>query len=114
MYYFQDVEYFFPSPPFHSSRLRLTATLSNCTLCIVKPHAIREGKLGAALEAIDEGGFDITALSMFIVENINAAEFFEVYKGIVQEYKVNNHGLSFALNLKIKPKLCYYLLVFVM
>lgn len=72
-----------------SLRLRLTATLSNCTLCIVKPHAIREGKLGPALEAIDEGGFDITALNMIIVENINAAEFYEVYKGIVPEYKVS-------------------------
>lgn len=71
-----------------TSRLRLTATLSNCTLCIIKPHAVREGKLGAAFEAIDEGGFDITALVMIIVENINAAEFYEVYKGIVTEYKV--------------------------
>ncbi|CAG4954688.1 unnamed protein product [Colias eurytheme] len=83
----QDIEYFFPPPPQHLSRLRLTATLSNCTLCIIKPHAIREGKLGAALEAIDEGGFDITALNMFMVENVNASEFYEVYKGIVQEYK---------------------------
>ncbi|CAK1540107.1 unnamed protein product [Leptosia nina] len=83
----KDVEYFFPPAHMPTSRLRLTATLSNCTLCIVKPHAIREGKLGAALEAIDEGGFDVTALNMFIVENINAAEFYEVYKGIVQEYK---------------------------
>ncbi|KAL0901415.1 hypothetical protein ABMA27_006682 [Loxostege sticticalis] len=83
----QDLEYFFPPPPLRSTRLRLTATLSNCTLCIVKPHAIREGKLGAALESIDEGGFEVTALNMFIVENINAAEFYEVYKGIVPEYK---------------------------
>ncbi|CAG9581535.1 unnamed protein product [Danaus chrysippus] len=83
----ENIEYFFPPPPMTSIRLRLTATLSNCTLCIVKPHAIREGKLGAAMEAIDEGGFDITAFNMFIVENINAAEFYEVYKGIVQEYK---------------------------
>ncbi|CAK1602172.1 unnamed protein product [Parnassius mnemosyne] len=83
----QDIEYFFPPPPLRAMRLRLTATLSNCTLCIVKPHAIREGKLGAALEAIDEGGFEVTALNMFIVENDNAAEFYEVYKGIVQEYK---------------------------
>lgn len=82
-----DIDYFFPPPPMRSLRLRLTATLSNCTLCIVKPHAIREGKLGPALEAIDEGGFDITALNMIIVENINAAEFYEVYKGIVPEYK---------------------------
>ncbi|CAH0592560.1 unnamed protein product [Chrysodeixis includens] len=82
-----DIDYFFPPPPIRSTRLRLTATLSNCTLCIVKPHAVREGKLGLALEAIDEGGFEVTALNMFIVENINAAEFYEVYKGIVPEYK---------------------------
>ncbi|XP_026487869.1 nucleoside diphosphate kinase 7 [Vanessa tameamea] len=83
----EDIDYFFPPPALRSVRLRLTATLSNCTLCIVKPHAIREGKLGAALEVIDDGGFNVTALNMFIVENINAAEFYEVYKGIVQEYK---------------------------
>ncbi|KAJ8736242.1 hypothetical protein PYW08_006898 [Mythimna loreyi] len=82
-----DIDYFFPPPPMRSTRLRLTATLSNCTLCIIKPHAIREGKLGAALELIDEGGFNVTALNMVIVENINAAEFYEVYKGIVPEYK---------------------------
>lgn len=70
------------------NRLNLTATLSNCTLCIVKPHAIREGKLGQALLYIHEGGFRVTALNMLIVENINAAEFYEVYKGIVPEYKV--------------------------
>lgn len=62
--------------------------MSNCTLCIIKPHAIREGKLGSVLEAIHEGGFEVTALNMTIVENINAAEFYEVYKGIVPEYKV--------------------------
>ncbi|KAL4712712.1 hypothetical protein ACJJTC_008009 [Scirpophaga incertulas] len=83
----EDIDYFFPASPLDSNRLRLTATLSNCTLCIVKPHAIREGKLGAVLESIGEGGFDITALNMLIVENINAAEFYEVYKGIVPEYK---------------------------
>ncbi|XP_030027568.2 nucleoside diphosphate kinase 7 [Manduca sexta] len=83
----EDLEYFFPPPPLNTARLRLTATLSNCTLCIVKPHAVREGKLGAALECIDEGGFEVTALNMIVVENINAAEFYEVYKGIVPEYK---------------------------
>ncbi|XP_050342282.1 nucleoside diphosphate kinase 7 [Nymphalis io] len=83
----EDIDYFFPPPALRSVRLRLTATLSNCTLCIVKPHAIREGKLGAVLEVIDDGGFNVTALNMLIVENINAAEFYEVYKGIVQEYK---------------------------
>ncbi|CAG9135190.1 unnamed protein product [Plutella xylostella] len=83
----QDLEYFFPPPPLQSSRLRLTATLSNCTLCIVKPHAVREGLLGRAMEMIDDGGFDVTALNMFIVDSVNANEFYEVYKGIVPEYQ---------------------------
>ncbi|XP_049879388.1 nucleoside diphosphate kinase 7 [Pectinophora gossypiella] len=83
----KDLEYFFPPPAYRTTRLRLTATLSNCTLCIVKPHAVREGKLGRILECIDEGGFDVTALNMMMVENVNAAEFYEVYKGIVPEYK---------------------------
>lgn len=83
---YKVLEYFFP-PVVSQTRLRLTATLSNCTLCIIKPHALREGLLGAILVAIDEGGFDVTALNMLIVQNINAAEFYEVYKGIVPEYK---------------------------
>lgn len=88
-FYPQDIQYFFPPPTLSMMRLRLTATLTNCTLCIVKPHAVLEGKLGTALEIIDEGGFEVTALNMFMVENENAAEFYEVYKGIVQEYKVS-------------------------
>lgn len=55
----------------------------------MKPHALRDGYLGEIITAIDEAGFNITALNMFIVENVNAAEFYEVYKGIVPEYKVS-------------------------
>ncbi|KAJ2947961.1 hypothetical protein O0L34_g9753 [Tuta absoluta] len=83
----EDLAYVFPPPSARASHLRLTATLSNCTLCIAKPHAVYEGKLGGIIEAIDEAGFNITALNMLVVENINASEFYEVYKGIVPEYK---------------------------
>ncbi|XP_063395284.1 nucleoside diphosphate kinase 7 [Cydia fagiglandana] len=98
----EDTEYFF------SGRLRLTATLSNCTLCVVKPHAVREGKLGAAIETIADAGFEISALNMLIVEMVNAAEFYEVYKGIVPEYKGMMEELSsgacVAMELQAKDK----------
>ncbi|KAI5635583.1 nucleoside diphosphate kinase domain-containing protein [Phthorimaea operculella] len=94
----EDLAYVFPPPSARASHLRLTATLSNCTLCIVKPHAIREGKLGGIISAIDEAGFNITALNMLVVENINAAEFFEVYKGIVPEYKGKLGGIISAID----------------
>ncbi|GBP40003.1 Nucleoside diphosphate kinase 7 [Eumeta japonica] len=82
-----DLEYFFPPPTLHASRLHLTATLSNSTLCIIKPHIVRDGTFGKVMSAIDEGGFDVTACNMLIVDSVNAAEFYEVYKGIVTEYQ---------------------------
>lgn len=33
-----------------------------------------------------EAGFEISALQMFHMEKANAEEFYEVYKGVVQEY----------------------------
>lgn len=33
-----------------------------------------------------ETGFDISAIQMFHMEKANAEEFYEVYKGVVQEY----------------------------
>ena len=33
-----------------------------------------------------EAGFEISAIEMFHMEKANAEEFFEVYKGVVQEY----------------------------
>ncbi|KAL3286441.1 hypothetical protein HHI36_000949 [Cryptolaemus montrouzieri] len=63
-----------------------TITLKNSTCCIVKPHAIQEGKLGYILKSIYEGAFKITAMQMFYLSNANADEFLEVYKGVVSDF----------------------------
>jgi nucleoside diphosphate kinase len=63
-----------------------TASLSNNTLCILKPHTITAGFHGKILDKIIEHGFEISAMEMFSVERANAEEFFEVYKGVVPEY----------------------------
>ncbi|TNM87614.1 hypothetical protein fugu_005835 [Takifugu bimaculatus] len=80
----RELEFFFPStigygPP-------NTATYTDSTCCIIKPHAIAEGLTGKILNTISEAGFEILALQMFNMDRANAEEFFEVYKGVVPEY----------------------------
>ncbi|XP_032888911.1 nucleoside diphosphate kinase 7 isoform X3 [Amblyraja radiata] len=79
----RELDIFFPSPgkgPLN------TASCTDCTLCIIKPHAIAEGLAGTILNTIEEMGFHYSALQMFYVERTNAEEFLEIYKGVVAEY----------------------------
>ncbi|KAL9187051.1 hypothetical protein ACHAXT_010771 [Thalassiosira profunda] len=62
---------------------RSTATYEDCTCCVVKPHAIKERNVGAILKDIVSRGFVISALSAFRLERSSAAEFLEVYDGVV-------------------------------
>lgn len=79
------MNYFFPND---KSAFRTTATMENSTLGIVKPHAIKEGKLGEIIAKIYENNFKITAMKMIFLERPNCEEFYEVYKGVVPEYVV--------------------------
>lgn len=44
------------------------------------------GLVGKIISSILEVGFEILMLEMFNMEKVNAEEFYEVYKGVVQEY----------------------------
>lgn len=63
-------------------------TLINCTCCIIKPHAIRNGNLGKIIRAITAEKYVITTMKMIQLDNASAAEFYEVYKGVVPDYMV--------------------------
>ncbi|GBP40000.1 Nucleoside diphosphate kinase 7 [Eumeta japonica] len=66
----------------------LRATFKNCTCCVIKPHAIIDGNLGAIIEQIcTTGSFYISAMAMFSISVPNALEFYEVYKGVLPEYE---------------------------
>lgn len=80
----REVNFFFGGRIFSGKN---TATFSNCTLGIIKPHAISEGLTGKIISAITSNGFEVSALQMFHLERANAEEFHEVYKGVVNEYK---------------------------
>jgi nucleoside-diphosphate kinase len=81
-----------------------TATLDNCTCCIVKPHAVKSKLVGAIMDQIISQGYEISALRSLYFDKTQAEEFLEVYKGVVPEYP--DHvmqlcgGLSVAMEIR--------------
>lgn len=61
------------------------AACESCSLAVILPHAIAEGKAGAMIEEIGQV-LQINCVQMFTLGSANAAEFYEVYKGVVPEY----------------------------
>ncbi|KAL0119340.1 hypothetical protein PUN28_009721 [Cardiocondyla obscurior] len=82
----KESQYFFRDSKSKSKNLRNTATLQNCTCCIVKPHAVQEKLVGAIINDIQKAGFAITAVQQFYINPINCEEFLEIYKGVLAEY----------------------------
>ncbi|XP_072295627.1 nucleoside diphosphate kinase homolog 7 isoform X2 [Eucyclogobius newberryi] len=80
----RELEFFFPSSI--GCGPANTAIFTDCTCCILKPHAVSEGLAGKILNSISSAGFEISALEMFSLEQVNAEEFLNVYKGVVPEY----------------------------
>jgi nucleoside-diphosphate kinase len=58
---------------------------ADSTLAIVKPSAVTSGAAGALLEAL-QAQFAVTAAALVTVDRARAADFLEVYKGVVPEY----------------------------
>ncbi|XP_073903644.1 nucleoside diphosphate kinase homolog 7 isoform X1 [Castor canadensis] len=80
----REMELFFPSSG--GCGPANTAKFTNCTCCIIKPHAISEGLLGKILMSIRDACFEISAMQMFNMDHVNVEEFYEVYKGVVSDY----------------------------
>lgn len=79
----KDLEFFFPKA---NDRLKVYAKFQRSTLAVIKPHAVKEGKVGAILKAITDSGFTITAMKMVHLERKQCEDFLEIYKGVVGEY----------------------------
>jgi len=61
-----------------------SAVFNNCTLCLIKPHAMQNA--GKVIDFIIEEGFEISAMQLFHLDKPTAEEFLEVYKGVVPEF----------------------------
>ncbi len=57
------------------------------TLALIKPHILRNGKLGDVIEAIlASGNFEITAMFSLHFSLTYAEELFDVYRGVFDNY----------------------------
>jgi nucleoside-diphosphate kinase len=78
----REINFFFGS----EKAMKTTAVLNNCSLCIIKPHIIKNGQAGQALDMILQAGFEISAAEMFYLNRPQVEEFYDVYKGVLPEY----------------------------
>ena len=59
--------------------MKPTALMTNCTCCLIKPHAVNAGQAGLIIDTILEEGFEISSMQMFHLDKPTAEEFFEIY-----------------------------------
>lgn len=77
----REIDFFF-----RTKKMPTTEQYGNCTLGIIKPHAVKEGKVGDIISMILSSGLTVTALKMVYMDRVNCEEFLEVYKSVVPEY----------------------------
>lgn len=65
---------------------RTTATFSDCTVALIKPHSINSGDFGPIVQAILDAGWEISALESFNLDRQAAEEYLEIYRTVVPEY----------------------------
>ena len=68
---------------------------SDCTCCVVRPHALMSKQLGSILSHIEAAqAYEISAMALFKLDIPAAAEFLEVYEGVVPEFEASVKQLS--------------------
>jgi len=65
------------------------------TCCVIRPHAIVSKQLGAIISHIEEtGAYELSAIGLFKLDVPSAAEFLEVYEGVIPEFEAAVKQLS--------------------
>ena len=75
----------------------------NCTLCLIKPHAVKSKQIGQIVDAILSSGFEISAMQMILFDHTVAQEFYEAYKFLPEQKKLIDHlssGPAIALEVR--------------
>ncbi|OHT03453.1 Nucleoside diphosphate kinase family protein [Tritrichomonas foetus] len=71
---------------FGKRSVNLISKISNSTLCVIKPHAIKSGLAGKIIMEITHAGFQITGAMMTKLNLETASEFYDVYRGVANEF----------------------------
>lgn len=66
---------------------RTTARKQDCSICVIKGHAVQAGHVPEIVDGIlSAGGLRITAMKSHSLTRVEAAEFLEVYRGVVPNF----------------------------
>ena len=84
--YKREVNFWFGGNDVAKRPMQTTAVKDNCTLCLIKPHLLKEGRAGQVIDMILAAGFEISAMEMFNLSRPVCEEFLDVYKGVLPEY----------------------------
>lgn len=71
---------------FGGKALSSTYQITDCSLLIVKPHVFSSGVAGKIISEIVASGLKIGAAKVHTLDMIEAEEFFEAYRGVLEEY----------------------------
>ena len=71
---------------FGNRRVRLTYSLDRTSLLLIKPHAVRACLAGKIIKQVADAGFTICGAMMTATDVQEASEFYDVYRGVVEEY----------------------------
>jgi len=72
---------------FNNGSISPTATFTNCTLGIIKPHAVQAGQAGQILSMIMSlSSLHMRSIQMITLDHNSSSEFLEVYQGVVPDY----------------------------
>jgi nucleoside-diphosphate kinase len=86
----RELNFYFGQP----GRFPPTARFTNCTLAIVKPHAMVKKVAGKIIDGIIEDGFEVSSMQLLNLTRVNAGELLEVYKSVLPEYNKMAEELS--------------------
>ena len=71
---------------FNNRGISVCSEGNNSTLCVIKPHALKDGLEGSIIKQIIGAGYQIGGVLITTIDLNTANEFLEVYKGVVPEY----------------------------
>jgi len=87
---------------FENADIGSTATFNNCTVAVIKPHAVSSGEAGRIISMIIEQGYSITAAQLFNMDREAAQEFLEVYKTVVPDYNAMVEQLTCGSSIAVE------------
>ncbi|EAY08525.1 Nucleoside diphosphate kinase family protein [Trichomonas vaginalis G3] len=71
---------------FGDNSIRLVASHQESTLCVVKPHIVKENLAGQLIQMITKAGYQIVGAAMESYDIQAANEFYECYRGVIDNY----------------------------